>query len=88
LVLVSQSFLNSNYCQSVEITNFIELRKEKGLIIFPVVLYSCEWKEHKWLSDTQFLPRDGKTFAANFRERWKGDELCNEILTQLKKQKR
>lgn len=61
LVLVSQAFLDSEYCQSVEIVGFLERSREAGLVIVPVLLSPCEWQRHPWLSSRQFLPRDGKS---------------------------
>src|SRR5947208_4052000 len=49
LVLVSQSFLDSDYCSSVEIAEFLERRRDSGLVILPVILSPCEWERHSWL---------------------------------------
>jgi hypothetical protein len=45
LVLVSQAFINSPYCLNVEIKRLLEKRKESGLVIFPVILSSCDWEK-------------------------------------------
>jgi TIR domain len=85
LVLVSQALLNSKYCQEKEIASFIEERKNRGLIIFPVILSACNWKGYDWLSSTQFLPRDGKNIESSFRDRGKRRELYLQIYNELRK---
>jgi TIR domain len=52
LVLVSQGFLDSDYCQNVEIRNFLAQKSH----LFPVILSACEWRRHEWLRSRQFLP--------------------------------
>ena len=37
LVLVSQAFLNSNYCQKVEVQSFLRQRRSSGMAIFPIL---------------------------------------------------
>lgn len=84
LVLVSQAFLNSKYCIEVEIEEFLNQRKEKGLTIFPVILSHCDWKSHDWLSSTQFEPREGKSIERDFGNKGKRDELFLKIFEQLR----
>lgn len=80
LVLVSQAFLTSEYCTNVEIETFISRRKESGLKIIPIILSACEWNRHDWLSETQALPRDGKTVESNYVNTGRRKELYLEIL--------
>ena len=84
LVLVSQSFLDSDYCRNVEVANFIKLRAEKGLTIYPVILSHCSWKEHEWLVSTQFQPRNDKSLKRNYTDRGVLDELFLKIREELK----
>ena len=42
LVLVSQGFLDSDYCRNVEIEHFLAGTKH----LFPVILSPCDWKRH------------------------------------------
>src|SRR5512135_2192265 len=57
LVLVSQAFLNSDYCQNVEIQHFLAQKTH----LFPIILSPCEWKRYEWLHSRQFLPSGDKT---------------------------
>lgn len=84
LILVSQAFLNSRYCQEVEIANFLEEKSAGNLRIFPVILSPCDWKTHAWLSSTQFLPRGGKTIETNYANPGKRKELFLKILEELR----
>ena len=61
VVLVSQWFLDSDYCTKVEVEEFLRHASEKGLVIFPIILSPCEWQRHEWLKSRHFLPRGGET---------------------------
>jgi hypothetical protein len=45
LVLVSQGFLDSDYCQNVEIRHLLAQKSH----LFPIILSPCEWQRHEWL---------------------------------------
>jgi hypothetical protein len=66
LALVSQAFLDSDYCIKVEIPTFIKDQKEKWLTVIPVILSACEWQRQDWLSGTQSLPRNGKNVETDY----------------------
>ena len=88
LLLISQAFLNSSYIQNEEIPRFLEQRRSQGMIIFPIILSACDWESHRWLKETQFLPRDGKNIERDYRNRGRRDELFLLILRDLRKQAR
>ncbi len=52
LVLVSQPFLGSAYCQ-VEANEFLAERVRRGLVVLPVLVEPCPWEDKPWLSCTQ-----------------------------------
>ncbi len=83
LVLVSQAFLNSRYCQDVEVRSFLEARKSRGLCIFPIILSPCDWQSYPWLRATQVQPRQG-TIETDFTSRGKRAELYLAILNELR----
>lgn len=84
LVLVSQAFLNSDYCNTVEVKAFIEKQKERGLRILPVILSPCDWKTHDWLNKIQSLPRAGKSIESHYAGS-KRKEIYLEILEELRR---
>jgi hypothetical protein len=87
LALVSQSFLNSGYCQNIEIVQLLDKRKNHGLVVFPIILSPCDWKSYGWLAATQFEPRGGKTIENDYRDRGRRDGLFLQILEQLRSMK-
>lgn len=84
LALVSQRFLNSKYCSEVEMPKAVERRKTAGMVVFPVIVSSCDWQSHDWLRSTQFEPRDGKTLETDYTQRGARDQLYLQILEQLR----
>ncbi len=86
LVLVSQWFLDSAYCIDVEISNFLINCRERGLIIFPIILSSCEWHKHKWLKSRQYLPGADKTVAKHYRDYGQRMDLFSLIRKDLAEQ--
>lgn len=79
LVLVSQSFLDSKYCQDVEIKRFLANKS----YLFPIILSACEWRRHEWLSSRQFLPGGDQTIEEHYTDPGQLKRLFLEIRTQL-----
>lgn len=81
LLLISAGFLSSCFINDVEVPTILERRKQEGLVVIPVILKTCGWKHHPYLSHLQALPKEGKPIGS-----YKGDrreeaftEICNEI---------
>jgi hypothetical protein len=79
LVLVSQGFLDSDYCRNVEIEHFLAGTKH----LFPVILSPCDWKRHDWLASRQFLPGGEQTLEEHFRDEGERKRLFLKIREQL-----
>jgi len=58
LLLVSASFIASDYCYDVEMKRALE-RDGQGARVIPILLKPCEWRETP-LKNLQALPKDGK----------------------------
>ncbi len=86
LVLVSQAFLDSDYCRNVEIHEFLSLSKEQGLIIFPIILSACEWKKTDWLQTRQFIPGGEETIEEQYTDSGRRKRLFLEIRQELRDQ--
>jgi class 3 adenylate cyclase/predicted ATPase len=86
LVLVSQSFLDSEYCSSVEIAGFLERSRDSGLVIVPVILSACEWERHSWLRSTQYLPGSGQTIEEHYLDPGARKRLFLTIRSSLRDQ--
>jgi hypothetical protein len=82
LVLVSQGFLDSEYCQNIEIRNFLAHKTH----LFPVILSPCEWRRHEWLKSRQFLPIDDQTIEEHFQDSGRRKRLFLRIREQLREQ--
>jgi hypothetical protein len=62
LLLVSPDFVNSDYCNTVEVRRALE-RHEKGEVcVIPIILQSADWKGEKF-AELQALPRDAHPIA-------------------------
>ncbi|MCP5426447.1 MAG: TIR domain-containing protein [Gammaproteobacteria bacterium] len=79
LVLVSQAFLDSDYCQHVEIRQCLAQQTH----LFPIILSPCDWRRHDWLSSRQFLPGGDQTVEEHFMEMGQRKRLFLKIREQL-----
>jgi hypothetical protein len=84
VALVSQAFLNSRYCQEVELRTFLERQKFKGLRVLPVIISPCDWQNHSWLSSRQVLPRSG-TIGTHYSNRAKRQQLYLDLLNDIRR---
>lgn len=80
LVLVSQGFLDSPYCQNVEIEHCLAQQKH----LFPIILSPCDWRRHVWLSSRQFLPGGDQTVEEHYTEPGRRKRLFLEIRERLR----
>jgi hypothetical protein len=82
LVLVSQAYLDSDYCIDTEISSFLE----RKVTIMPIMLLPCEWQRHAWLSERQFLPGGGETLAEHYQDAGTRQRMFLEIRAELHRQ--
>jgi len=82
LVLVSQAYLDSDYCINTEISSFLE----RKITIMPIMLLPCEWQRHAWLSERQFLPSGGETLAEHYQDAGTRQRMFLEIRAELRRQ--
>ncbi len=59
LLLISPDFLDSDYCNSVEVERALQRDKKGEACVIPVILRKCDWHDEKFAA-LQALPRDGK----------------------------
>ncbi len=62
VVLVSQAFLDSDYCENVEIRTLLA----RDVVLFPIILSACEWQRHEWLRRRQFFPEGERTIEEHY----------------------
>lgn len=63
LLLVSSDFLNSGYCQDVEVARALELNADGKATVIPVILRACDWQNSP-LGGLLAAPRDGKPIVS------------------------
>ncbi len=79
--LISADYLASDFCVKEEIPFLLQQRKNKGMLLLPVLIRQCAWKEIDWLKAIQMLPRDGKSVAKDFKDDW--DTPFTEVALQV-----
>lgn len=62
VLLVSDSFLSSDFIRGIELPKLLERRKA-GLPVIPLLVDSCPWKQIGWLHETELRPRGGEPLA-------------------------
>ncbi|MGR3319756.1 MAG: TIR domain-containing protein [Candidatus Anammoxibacter sp.] len=68
--LISENFLAFEFCVKDEIPFLLNREQENNMLFIPVLISPCPWKAFRWLSETQMLPRDGKSIIKDYRENW------------------
>jgi WD40 repeat protein len=69
VLLITQEFLISKYCQSIEVERALQLRKEGKACVIPVLMEAADWENDK-IHRLQILPDDAKPVmsAGNTKE--------------------
>jgi len=60
VLLITASFLNSEFILSKEVPAFLQRRENEGLRVFPVIAKACAWKQVPWLAKMNVRPKNGK----------------------------
>ena len=60
LFLVSAEFIESPFCQDVEVQEMLRRHREEGVLIVPVIVDYCNWEHVERISQFQALPEGGK----------------------------
>lgn len=63
ILLISSSFLASDYCNDVEVEKALQRQKRGHAKIISVIVRNCDWKNCKF-SKFQVVPKDGKAIIA------------------------
>ena len=56
LLIVSQSFLNSEFIEQVEMPLIAERARRGETIVIPVLVEPCDWSDYPFLADRQMVP--------------------------------
>ena len=78
LLLVSADFLNSNYCQDVEMKRALQKHRTGEAKVVPIIVDICDWK-HTSLKTLKVLPSDGKEITKHGNRKEAYQDITNEI---------
>jgi hypothetical protein len=63
LLLISSSFLTSDFILREEIPRLFDKHHEGGMTVYPLLIKPCPWQEVPWLARLQLRPPEGKAIA-------------------------
>lgn len=81
LLLVSSSFINSDYCYEKEFKKALEKQKAGKALIVPIIVRPCDWQIPE-LRQFKALPEDGK--AVHSKHWHSSDEAFTEVVKGLR----
>jgi len=67
ICLISADYLASEFCTREEIPYLLDRCEKGGMVLIPLLVRPCLWDTVPWLSETQMIPRDGKSVAEDFK---------------------
>lgn len=82
ICLISADYLASEFCTGKELPELLKRRAQGDLTIIPVLLRPCDWQDYHWLEELQMLPRDGKSVANDYPERW--DNIFTKVANRVR----
>jgi hypothetical protein len=59
LLVMTQEFLVSRYCQAIEVDRALQMQKDGKVVVIPILMEECDWKNTRTINQFQFLPEDG-----------------------------
>ena len=83
ILLISQSFLNSEFIQREEVPILLQKRKREGMRVIPIIVRPCMWQEDPVLSTIQALPREGRPVIRFPVANGRRDEIWVEIALSI-----
>ena len=83
ILLVSQSFLNSEFIQREEVPLLLKQRMRQGMRVVPIIVRPCLWQDDPVLSRIQALPREGKPIISFLKANGKRDKAWVEIAQSI-----
>jgi hypothetical protein len=59
VLLISKEFLKSRFIRDVELPRLLA-RRNAGMLVVPVLVGACPWREIAWIEQSQLRPRGGR----------------------------
>ena len=60
VLLVTASFLSSQFILEQEVPALLQRRQREGLVVFPVIARACAWRKVNWLARMNVRPKNGR----------------------------
>jgi TIR domain len=86
ILLVSQSFINSDFIMHVELPRLARKADEKRLVIFPILVGYCNWESIEAISRPQMLPGEPTPLVEYLEPLAKWERVQHEIFQALRRQ--
>ncbi len=83
LLLVSASFLASDFITNFELPTLLQRQEEESLRLVPIIIRPCDWSSLN-LGTMQALPKDGKAVITHPLENGERDEVWTAIAKQIR----
>lgn len=81
VLLVSAEFLTSEFIVGKEVPALLKRHHQDGLVIVPIILRPCAWKEVDWLARMQVRPKAGRPLSSGNEHQI--DQDCSELAKEL-----
>jgi TIR domain len=81
LLLISSSFLTSDFILAHEVPKLFDRYKESGMHIYPLLIRPCAWQEVAWLARMQMRPPEAKALSSYRRA--KIEELLASVAREV-----
>jgi len=62
-LMISADFLDSDFIRREEVPRLLARRQEDGLLVLPIIVGPCSWREVGWLSRMNVMPKDAHPIA-------------------------
>lgn len=85
LLLISPDFIASEFIHKVELNKLLERRSKEGLLVVPIILRDCLWKDELGLGEILALPRNAKPVIKFPKETGQRDEVWKAIVEYIRR---
>jgi hypothetical protein len=84
ILMISPSFLTSDFIRDVEVaTLFEQCEKEGGTILYPLLVRPCPYEVVGWLRKKQMRPRGPKLRPLSTFRGSRLEEICAEVASEI-----
>ena len=81
VLLISVDYLASEWLGGQEIPQLLKRHEERGLLLFPILIRPCSWKEVGWLAKMRMFPRDGNPLGTRTGRAL--EKILNELADEI-----